>query len=143
MLFPYSEDVKFELEGKSDKIQFLTIVSNFKPTQGSVLFTVELPVVKIPKTEVSLEYEIANLQGKVLFKNSYNKQVIDLKWDHQGSKLVGDLTAKTNSVTKNVKFTKVVICLHYFVYIICLYYLFTLFAYIICLHYLFTNLPRT
>jgi hypothetical protein len=62
--------------------------------------------VKIPKTEVSLEYEIANLQGKVLFKNSYNKQVIDLKWDHQGSKLVGDLTAKTNSVTKNVKFTK-------------------------------------
>ena len=143
MLFPYSEDVKFELEGKSDKIQFLTIVSNFKTTQGSILFTVELPVVKIPKTEVSLEYEIANLQGKVLFKNSYNKQVIDLKWDHQGSKLVGDLTAKTNSVTKNVKFTKVVICLHYFVYIICLYYLFTLFAYIICLHYLFTNLPRT
>ena len=102
-----SEDVKFELEGKSDKgANSLTIVSNFKPTQGSAMFTIELPVVKIPKTEVSLEYEIKNLQGKVLFKNSYNKQVIDLKWDHQGSKLVGDLTAKTNSVTKNVKFTK-------------------------------------
>ena len=102
-----SEDVKFELEGKSDNnANSLAIVSNFKTTQGSILFTVELPVVKIPKTEVSLEYEIKNLQGKVMFKNSYNKQEIDLKWVYQGSKLVGDLIAKTNSVTKTVKFNK-------------------------------------